>query len=61
MPVTIHTEAEHEQAMARIDELWGSAPGTPKGEELKALFLEVEAYERVRYPLITHGEEETTR
>ncbi len=35
----IRTEANHEWAMARIDELWGSPKGTPQGEELKALFL----------------------
>ena len=33
----IRTEADHERAMARIDELWGSPTGTPMGDELKAL------------------------
>ena len=47
----IRTEADRARAMARIDELWGSPPGTPQGDELKALFLRVEAYERVRYPM----------
>ncbi len=47
----IRTEADHERAMARIDELWGSPVGTPQREELKALFLLVEAYERECYPM----------
>ena len=47
----IRTEADHARAMARIDELWGSPTGTPQGEELKALFLLVEAYERECYPM----------
>ncbi len=47
----IRTEADHERAMARIDELWGSPKGTPQGDELKALFLLVEAYERECYPM----------
>ena len=47
----IRTEADHERAMARIDELWGSPIGTPQGDELKALFLLVEAYERECYPI----------
>ena len=47
----IRTEADHARAMARIDELWGSPIGTPQGEELKALFLLVEAYERECYPM----------
>ena len=47
----IRTEADHAQAMARIDELWGSPTGTSQGDELKALFLLVEAYERECYPM----------
>ena len=47
----IRTEADHARAMARIDELWGSPAGTPQGDELKALFLLVEAYECKCYPL----------
>ena len=47
----IRTEADHARAMARIDELWGSSTGTSQGDELKALFLLVEAYERECYPV----------
>ena len=47
----IRTEADHAWAMARIDELWGSPTGTPQGDELKALSLLVEAYERECYPM----------
>ena len=47
----IRTEADHARAMARIDELWGSPAGTPQGDELKALFLLVEACEHECYPM----------
>ena len=47
----IRTEADHARAMARIDELWGSPTGTPKGDEFKALSLLVEAYESSCYPM----------
>ncbi len=47
----IRTEADHARAMARIDELWGSPTGTPQGDELKALSLLVEAYERECHPM----------
>src|SRR5438128_703345 len=42
----IRSEGEHDAALAEIDDLWGSAPGTPKGDRLDVLVALVEAYER---------------
>ncbi len=41
----IRTEADHEMALARIEELWGSEPGTPKGDEFDVLSVLVSNYE----------------
>ncbi|MBS1813580.1 MAG: hypothetical protein JSS87_01760 [Acidobacteria bacterium] len=41
----IHNEHDHEQALARIDQLMDAAAGTPEGEELDALVTLVDAYE----------------
>lgn len=47
----IRTEDDHEKALARMEKLWGSASGTPKGDELELLMLVVEAYEEANYPI----------
>jgi len=47
----IRTEADHKKALARMEKLWGSASGTPKGDELELLMLVVEAYEEANYPV----------
>ena len=41
----IRTEADHESAVSRIEELWGSLPGTPEGDELEVLIKLAWAYE----------------
>lgn len=38
-------------ALARIDELWGSDPDTPEGDELDVLYDLVEHYENRTYPV----------
>ena len=48
----IHTNAAYEQALKRIEELWGATPDTPQGEELDVLTTLVEAYETQRYPML---------
>jgi HTH-type transcriptional regulator/antitoxin HigA len=45
----IRTEADYEAAMARIDELWGSEPGSPEGDELDVLIALTGAYEKKHY------------
>ncbi len=45
----IRTEADYESAMARIDELWGSEPGSSEGDELDILIALTGAYEKKHY------------
>ncbi len=47
----IRTEAECEDALARIEELMDAAAGTPEGEELDLLSLLVWSYEQEHYPI----------
>lgn len=46
---TIETEADYENALARIT--MDAAPDTPESEELDRLATLVEAYEDQRYPI----------
>jgi len=41
----LKTEADYDAAMARIDELWGSAADTLAGDELHVLFALAGMYE----------------
>ncbi len=41
----IRNEAAYERAVAEVRRLWGSAPGTAKGDRLDVLMILVEAYE----------------
>jgi len=50
-PKVIKTTAEHELALARIEELFTAKPGTPKGDELELLILLVETYEAKEFPI----------
>lgn len=52
-PKVIHTEAEHEAALKRIDALMENDPdpASPEGEELELLSLLVERYEQEKYPM----------
>jgi HTH-type transcriptional regulator/antitoxin HigA len=47
----IKTEADYEATLARVEELWGTEPDTPEGDELEVLFTLVEAYEAKHYPI----------
>lgn len=47
----IKSDRELERALTRIDELWGSKPDTPKGDELDVLMLLVEKYEDEHYAI----------
>ena len=48
----IRTEADHRDALARIEALWNADPGTDAGDELDVLVDLVEAYEARHYPAI---------
>jgi len=47
----IKTEKEYEAALARIEQLMNSVPGSPQEEELELLALLVSKYEDERYPI----------
>jgi HTH-type transcriptional regulator / antitoxin HigA len=47
----VRTDDDHTAAIARIEALWGAADGTPEGDELEALAVLVDAYEKSRWPL----------
>jgi HTH-type transcriptional regulator/antitoxin HigA len=48
----IHTEADHDAAIARIEALWDAAPGTPAHDELEVLSILVAAYEDAHWPIL---------
>jgi HTH-type transcriptional regulator/antitoxin HigA len=50
-PKIIKTEAEHAEAMARIEQIFVAKPGTPEGEELELLTMLVEQFERQAFPI----------
>ena len=47
----IRTESEYEQALAYLDTLMDSAPGSSEEEELELLAMLIEKYEQERYPI----------
>jgi HTH-type transcriptional regulator / antitoxin HigA len=49
----IKTEADYENALARVDTLLNSMvkKGTPDGDELELLIVLIEAYEKQHYPI----------
>lgn len=47
----IKTDAEHEEALARIDAIFDAKPGTPAGDELELLTFLVEKYEEEKFPI----------
>jgi len=49
----IRTDADHEAALARIEQLMGSKPGTDASDELEILLTLVDAYESKHFPMDT--------
>jgi HTH-type transcriptional regulator / antitoxin HigA len=47
----IKTEEDYNEAITRIEELWGSKKDTSEGDELDLLATLVEAYEMNHYPI----------
>ena len=41
----IHNETDYNAALARVDALWDTAPGTPESEELEILAVLISNYE----------------
>ena len=48
----IHTDSDHDGALARIEALWDALPGTPEHDELEVLAVLVSAYEDTRWPAL---------
>ena len=47
----IKTQAEYQQALARLEEIFDAVPGTQEGDELEMLVWRIEEYEKKHYPL----------
>jgi HTH-type transcriptional regulator/antitoxin HigA len=47
----IRSESDYEQALRRVEQLWGDPQGSHAGDELEVLVTLVEAYERQKYPI----------
>jgi HTH-type transcriptional regulator / antitoxin HigA len=47
----IKSAANYNEALHRVEALWGSEPGTPGGDELDVLVPLIEAYEREHYAI----------
>ena len=47
----IRTDEDHGVAVARIEELWGASDESIEGDELEALAVLVDSYEKTRWPL----------
>jgi HTH-type transcriptional regulator/antitoxin HigA len=50
-PKIIKTKKDYKAALARIDEIFDAAPGTPEGDELELLSTLVELYESKAFPI----------
>ena len=57
----IRAEADYNATLARIEMLWGAPLGSAEGDELEALAILVEAYERKQWPTVVTDPIETLR
>ena len=57
MILKITTEAEYNQALDRLDELYDAQSGTPEWEELKKLASLIEDYEEANLPDVDSDDE----
>ena len=49
----VRNDADHDAALARIEQLMGAEPGTAASDELEVLVTLVDAYEAKRFPMTT--------
>jgi HTH-type transcriptional regulator / antitoxin HigA len=47
----IKSTADYDRALRRVEDLWDSPKGSPRGDELDVLVTLIEAYEQQRYPI----------
>ena len=50
-PRVLKTEAEYEEALARVEGLMDAEPGTPEGDDLELWSMLVEDYEERHHPI----------
>lgn len=48
----IRNDEDHETALAEIEALWNTTPGTPDADRLDVLMTLVEAYEEEHHPIL---------
>lgn len=51
----VRNESDYEQALRRVEALWGAPENTPEGDELEILAPLIEAYEREHFPISLPG------
>ena len=49
----LRSEADYEDALAEVEELWGAKAGTPQGERLDILATLIDVYETAHCPMKT--------
>ena len=47
----IRDEADHEEALAEVERLWGAKSGTADGDRLEVLITLIDAYEAQAFPM----------
>jgi len=47
----IQNDEDYEWALLRVEQLWGSVPDSPRGDELCVLVTLIEAWEEHAYPI----------
>ncbi len=47
----IRSEADYEEALAKVERLWGAKGGTPEGDRLDVLATLIDAYEAQHHPM----------
>ena len=47
----VNSEQAYDEAIERIETLWGSESGTPEGDELDVLLTLVRVYEKENHPV----------
>ena len=47
----IHTEADYQNALDRIEEIFDAKPGSKEGDELEILGILVDEYEKKHFPI----------
>ena len=47
----IHSDTDHERALAEVERLWGAKSHTPEGDRLDVLATLIDAYEAEHHPI----------